>query len=321
MVAGGAGDLAPLLAELSGAHVAKYLKDEAEFNAIDVDELDPRNCDAALWHWIGRVWIHENPLPEGEALSQFDGSSLDTEFREYTKRRGMDYLGRGGLSLEECWATGQLRCSEPSVLFVEKHYAAGLPSHVARIELHSEQLVWLLADFCFRLNLSRPTFPVLVSDGSAGHTIAMAGLSGIGYRHPRGFTVRPNWFVFTDPWPARSLLAFEQNYAGAKAIEDISRPPAWVIAPEDLNRVIVGFVLTYRQVELMSDSLRSMETVSSYPQNRPLWSTFGLMIRLHNGYQGPISRLGAQGINHYETLRHKFNLPPADLCEKGSWPK
>jgi hypothetical protein len=318
MVPGGAGDLTPLLTKLCWG---KYVRDVAEFDSpLDIDKWDERNYKVAFWHWISKVWIHEHPLPleaqssleaKREALRKFDAASLEPTFREYVKNHGTDF-GRVGLDLEDGLVMNELRRSQPCVLVVERRCAANLGPHVSRIELHTEQILWLLADLCFRMEFSRPIFPVLVSDGFHGHVIGMGGLSGIRYKHPRGTVVGPDWFIFEDPWPARSVLAFEQNYGGAKAIEDVSRSPAWAISPEDLNRVIVGFVLTYDEVDKLADMFRSMSTVSS-GSVRPLWNTFGLMSRLHNGDKTQITRAGRQGLQYYSTLRQEFNLPSADI--------
>jgi hypothetical protein len=317
MVPGGAGDLTRLLTKLSWG---KYVKDIAEFDSpLDIDKLDERNRKATFWHWIAKVWIHEHPLPlqaqssleaKREALKKFDATSLEPMFWEYVRTRGTDF-GKVGLNLEEGWVMTELSRSQPCVLVVERRCAANLGPHVSRMELHTEQILWLLADLCFRMEFRRPMFPVLVSDGLHGHVIGMGGLSGICYKHPRGTIVGPDWFIFEDPWPARSLLAFEQNYGGAKAIEDVCRPPAWAISPEDLNRVIVGFVLTYDEVDKLADMFRSMSTVSSGAV-RPLWNTFDLMSRLHDGATKPITRAGRQGLQDYSALREEFNLPSAD---------
>ena len=318
MVRGGAGELTPLLTELCWE---KYVRDTAEFDgSADIDKLDKINYQALLMHWIAKVWLHGNPIPlearktldsTREVLRKFDATLLEPKFREYVRIHGRDFA-REGLNLEEGWVMNELGRSQPCVLIVERRYAANLGPHVSRMELHTEQVLWLLADLCFRMELSRPVFPVLVSDGFHGHVIKMGGLSGIRYKHPRGITVEQDWFVFEDPWPARSLLAFEQNYGGAKAIEDVSRPPAWVISPEDLNRVIVGFVLEYDVVDALGHMFRTMKTVSS-GSVRPLWKTFGLLSRLHEGNTKPIAKAGAQGLRYYASVRQRFNLPSADI--------
>jgi hypothetical protein len=312
MVRGGAGDLAPLLTVINWK---KYVNDSPQFGRHDsiesLDSLDRRNYMACFQHWVGRVWIHHNPMPTGEEIAHFDMMSLEAEFRSYVKLQGTEF-NKTALDLEECWATAQLRDAKPQVLFVEKHYAADLGPNVSRVELNSEQLVWLVAEICFRFHLNEPKLAVLVSDGYRGHTISVAGLSGIGYMHPRGIKVRPDWFVFADSYPSRSLLALEQNFGGAKAIEDVIRPPCWVVAPEDLNRVIVGFVLSFPEIEFLGDFFQCLRQIS-FENHSPLWSTFGFMLTLHDGYNGPAAKAGSANLLKYEELRKRFDLPSAIL--------
>lgn len=319
MVPGGAGELAPFLTWMCWE---KYVRDKPEFTPGDsLDELDHRSYQALLWHWIVSVWLLENPWPPREAfgnidslreaLGKFDSTLLEPAFRDQVRRYGREF-GRVGLNLEQCWAMSQLRRGEPCVLIVDRRYSANLAPNVSRMELNSEQLVWLLAELGFRREAERPNFPVLVSDGFHGHTISMGGLSGINYKHPRGISVGWDWFVFEDPWPARSLLAFEQNYGGAKAFEDVARPPAWVISPSDLNRVIVGFVLSYDEMAALGDMFQSMETVSKWGL-RPLWETFGSMNHFHDGNEKSIVRLGMRGLRSYECARKRFSLPSAAI--------
>jgi len=306
MVRGGAGKLAPLLSELCWE---KYVRDTAEFGQVtNLDELDERNYQALMWHWVARIWLQENPMPAREALGTFDGRLLEPQFREYVRVHGRDF-SQTGLDLEQCWALSELRGSAPYMLVVEPRFATDLGSNVSRIELDSEKLLWLLADLCFRIEMDRPIFPVLVSNGFHGHTILVGGLSGIGYKHPRGITVEADWFVFEDSWPARSLLALEQNYGGAKAIEDVSRPPAWVISPEDLNRVIVGFVVRNDWVEKLAPVFQSVQRAGVL--RPPLWHLLETTNLLHKGNDKPIARAANKGLQYYESARQRFNLPAA----------
>ena len=106
-----------------------------------------------------------------------------------------------------------------------------------------DQIVWLLGGICLKLEIVAPALNVLVTDGESGHTIVLSGLNGVDFQHPRGQPVRRGWFSFYDPWPARSLLALERHYDGVmNVLEDISRPPFWLISPEELSKVVVGFL-------------------------------------------------------------------------------
>jgi hypothetical protein len=254
----GAGALAPLLSRLSW----KYVTDSPKYDPFQIDLVDETVFRNALMLWVGRFWIHDNSMPTGDALRTFNMMSLAREFRDFVATNGDGFLNEG-LTLDECWGSAQLLHAQPVHMFVSKRFETELGKHVPAVFLHPQQLVWSLAAICLEFGFNRPTFPVLVTDGFDGHTIMMTGLSGIGYEHPRGQFVDGGWFSFHDPLPSRSFLALEQGFAGAGALEDVSRPPYWIISPDDLNKVVVGFALSKDRLNALRNVFMTLNAISA----------------------------------------------------------
>jgi hypothetical protein len=88
-------------------------------------------------------------------------------------------------------------------------------------------------------------------------------------------------------------------------------------SPEDLNKVIVGFVLNEDVLGSLQDSFASLNTVSSMrtPDGPPLWilpasdrmaHPFGLMLRLHDGFDTPRALAGTRGLAEFQVLQKQF---------------
>jgi hypothetical protein len=262
--------LRELLAHLSW----KYVTSDAHFPKFDYATVDDQELREDLAQWVGRVWCHEHGMPPDEDLAHFDLMALRGEFEAYVKTHGSATFERG-LSLEEIWAAQQLYSREPMILLLNNRYANQPLTHIPHKQLFdSDMLVWLLAALCIQFSIRNPSFNVLVSNQHFGHTVSLAGLNSVQFWHPRGIQIQPGWLSFHDPWPARSLLAPERNFAGVAAFEDITRPPYWLISPPDLDRVIVGFLLSpvmlsallpYFQLLDMEASIRRMSPGSRLP--------------------------------------------------------
>jgi hypothetical protein len=177
------------------------------------------------------------------ALRSFDIMSLAPQYRQYVATHGKSLFDRG-MSVEEIWASQQLYSAKPMVLILAETFASQPHARVdPKFITTSQSMVWLLAAMCMRFNVTSLGINVLVSDGRTGHTISLTGLNGVAFTHPRGTAVQAGWFSFHDSWPARSLLAPEHGYP-VMVLEDITRPPFWLIAPQDLDKIVVGFLIS-----------------------------------------------------------------------------
>ena len=265
-----AGELAPLLEALSW----KYTKADAVFAPYALPAQGDREALAEdIASWAGRVWIHRHPLPPPAELRDFDILSLEPEFRDYIDAHG-GTLFDSGLTLREIWASQQLYSAQPMVLFVARRYAnQRLESVEPKRVCDPADLVWLIGAMCTELDSRGPTLNVLVSDGRSGHTIMVAGLNGFSFVHPRGDTVGSGWFSFHDPWPARSLLAPERDFDRVRALEDIGRPPSWLISPADLDRVVAGFLLPVDVLPSLADVFATLDLVNAMHRGTslPTW--------------------------------------------------
>ena len=202
----------------------------------------------------------------------FDLWSLEEQFRAYFAAHGDSYEEKGGLSLEEVWASQQLHDAKPMLLVVASPYADQGFGRVEPLRVRdSDVLVWLVAAICMRIQLTEPYFNVLVTNGSSGHTIRIANLIGLKFEHPRGTCVTKDWFSFRDPWPARSLLAPERDY-GVNVVEDIGGPPLWLISPEDLQRIIVGFIISIDMLAGLLTIFREADRLKALRDSaKPIW--------------------------------------------------
>jgi hypothetical protein len=237
------------------------------------DDVDDRREELA--RWCALVWLPEHELPEGADLAAFDLFDLETEALAYLDTHGGESLNRG-LTLEEIWASQQLYWREPAGLLVTERFTEQPLSRVDdRLKIaDSQALVYLLAGMLVGPigGYEMTNVNILVTDGRSGHTIMLNGLNTVEYRHPRGDLVRAGWFSFHDPWPARSLLASERGY-GVNVLEDVARPPFWLISPDDLNRVIVGFVLSLSDLQRMATLFQMLDLAEAAHRfnGRPLW--------------------------------------------------
>jgi hypothetical protein len=255
----------------------KYVTPDATF-ALGED-LDRQKIDAphayrkSIADWAGRIWFHQNEMPTGADLRAFDLMTLEPEFRRWIARHGQGLFERG-MSVEEIWGSQQLYSAKPMTVILSDHYAdqatarLGKQKHIDR----SDSLVWLLATMLLRLQVTRPGINVLVTDGSTGHTISLSGLHGVPFQHPRGDLVRAGWFSFHDPWPARSLLAPERGF-GVRALEDVSRPPYWLISPDELDKIVVGFLIPVDTLSSLRGDLALLDfAIGLHKHNGlPLW--------------------------------------------------
>lgn len=255
----------------------KYVTPDATFPVRwDFDQQkidDPEEYRGNIAHWAGRVWFHQNEMPTGQDLRAFDLMTLEPEFRRWVARQGQGLFERG-LSVEEVWGSQQLYSAKPMIVFLSEEYAEQPTARIGDLKhvAPSDSLVWLLAIMLLRAQITFPAINVMVTDGSFGHTIALSGLHGVPFQHPRGDLVRAGWFSFHDPWPARSLLAPERGF-GVRALEDVSRPPFWLISPEELNEIIVGFLISVDMLPHMRQDFQLLDFASSLHKRnrRPLW--------------------------------------------------
>jgi hypothetical protein len=263
------------LREVLGALSWKFVTTDATFSGDYVYPEDEEGRREELARWCAAVWMHEHELPVGPDLAAFDLFDVEREARAYLDEHGDDALNRG-LTLEEIWGSQQLYWREPAALMISRRFSDQPLSRVGDLLMlgDSQALVFLLAGIFAGPSDGQEMLGVnvLVSDGRSGHTIVLNGLNTVEYQHPRGDLVRAGWFSFHDPWPARSLLAPEREY-GVNVLEDVARPPFWLISPEDLDRILVGFVLSVRDLQryaMLFQLLDLAETAQKY-HKRPLW--------------------------------------------------
>ncbi len=271
-------------------------------------------------HWAAIVWLANNKMPDAKSLANFRLEQLRDEYMSYLREKGTDIF-KTGLTIDECWGSAQLLYSKPATLFINFNYVNQIDNETPRIALNSQQLVWLAADLsCNSIHgpsgagsiYDFPGLPILVSDGRRGHTIGVRGLSGIRYVHPRGEAVTEGWLCFTDSWPARSLLAPERNFAGVRALEDISRPPAWLMSPKDLAKVIVGFVLPNDAMPMFANQFNLLNEISAlhnhetgpmycWPGNESA-EPFGVLLRQREVTTSRIAELGSTGYSRWTAM-------------------
>ena len=319
-----AGDnaLNSLLGELSW----KYIKQQAEFDSNrSVTDVPSDEMKGYIAGWAGRIWLHSNAMPAGATLRAFDIMSLESAFRDYIRTRGKDLFDQG-MTLEETWASQELYSAVPMATFVARRHADLLTARMEPTRIQDSQaIVWTLGAMCFELYrlLEGQGFNVLVTDGKIGHTIYIKGLNGIDFEHPRGVRVRAGWFSFHDPWPARSLLASDGNFSGVRVLEDVTRPPLWLISPEDLDKIIVGYLLPIDTMPLFLNIFRALDVVErahAGPVSGPLWidgvgpdpaQPFGLAFAMNKGV-APTTAEGLLGLGRVRLLMG--NLEGATEC-------
>jgi len=273
---GAAAPVTDPLATLLGKLSWKYVKPEAEFDTKrSFTDMPAEELKEYIAHWAGRVWFHANPMPTGPALREFDLMSLYPEYREYIRAHGPGIFEQG-MTLEEIWGSAQLFSAAPMVALATNEYADLLTPRIDPQGTHrSQSIVWFLGALSLHFPevLKGNGFNLLVTDGKIGHTIYIKGLNGAEYVHPRGPRVRAGWFSIHDPWPARSLLAPERRFKGVQLLEDISRPPLWLISPEDLDRIVTGFLLPIDVLPMLLDLFKSVDMAERLHAGTklPLW--------------------------------------------------
>ncbi len=299
--------LAPLLERLSW----KYVKSDPDWppNVIPADD------DIAKWkeeiaHWAGRVWCHVNEMPEGPELRAFDIMSLKEQCREYLEHEG-PMLSKRGLSIEEIWCSSQLHEAAPLMLLLNTRHAEAATERVnIKLLYNADALVWLLGAMCLQMELESPGINVLVTNGKSGHAIQISGMNGLDFKHPRGVDVRPGWFSLHDPWPAKSLLSPRHGYP-IQVLEDITRPPLWLVSPPDLGEIIVGFIIPVDALQTLACWFKSLDAMMRLQSEygTPLWhenpvdreALFPLMLSMTGGTTAS-SLAGYLGLGRYHLM-------------------
>jgi hypothetical protein len=261
---------------LGALDAEKYLVTKPRFVKPDYRDLEGDELKDAIAHWAGRVWFHEHGPVPAKHLANFDLWTLKDEFFRHLDEHG-DAIFDVGLTIEEGWASHELFDAEPMTLILSRRFADEPTAAIPRKRLaDSDVMVWLLGLICLRLRIRSIGFNALVTDGRTGHAIQLTGLNGLDYIHPRHDHIRPGWFSFHDRWPARSLLAADRDFVGVRVVEDVARPPYWLICPADLDRVIVGFLLSVRDLNVIKEALPMIDAVEFMRRrdagfHRPMW--------------------------------------------------
>jgi TPR repeat protein len=246
------------------AHGSRYARLDPLFPApgpVDLDSLSAEEFESDMRQWLATVWVPRNRVPHDEELADFDLRQLEPEFRrDYAAGAWREMLR--GATAEEIWISRQLGERQPFIWLVSRQQPQQPLDRVSRKRFFDAvDLVWLLGVACAQFRVVEPVLWVFTFDGETGHAIGIAGLNPFDYPHPSGVVARRGWFSFHDPWPARSLLAAGRNRAGVTAVEDYPRSPFWLIAPEDLARVLYGVLFPVHQWE------HSIEQVATFAQS------------------------------------------------------
>lgn len=226
-------------------------------------------------HWIGRVWMHDHAVPDPTQLSSFDILSLEKEYVAWVNRHGAS-LFNDGMAIEEIWVSQQLHDRRRYTVVVCERFKGELTPRIdQRRVLDAQALVWVLGAMCVdpRLTLTGG-FNVLAAHGETAHTISLRGMNDVAFDHPRGDVAVPEgWFTFHDPWPARSLLTKPGVEPWLTVLENIAMPPYWLISPEDLSKVAVGFLFPTENFDIVEDILAALEQLRANhrPRARPPW--------------------------------------------------
>ena len=263
-------DLARFLEFLS----PRFVKQDATFPPDDVPEPGSEEMRDLIAHWIGRVWMHEHPMPGPDQLPAFDILSLQDDCLAWLDRNG-GHLFEYGLTVEEIWVSQQLYQRQEFTLVLCDRFEGELTPLVSnRLMLDAQTLVWVLAAMCVdpRVPISRG-WNVLVAHGQTAHTVSLRGLNAIPFDHPNGDVEIPEgWFTFDDPWPARSLLT-RKGEPEITVLENIAMPPYWLISPEDLSKVVVGLLFPTRDFDIIEDMVSGLRQVGlgHGSRNRAPW--------------------------------------------------
>jgi hypothetical protein len=256
---------------------ARYVTAEAEFPPhLIPDRSDMAQMKEEIAHWAARVWFHSNEVPVGDELRRFDILSLEDQYREYMKSFGPALFERG-MTVDEVWASQSLYSAAPMLAILTETYSKLASVRVPdRLILPPDELVWLLTAICAGFPEEDNPINVLVTNGSSGHTIQLRDLNRVPFFHPRGMTIGAGWLSFHDPWPARSLLAPEQDYQITSVVENIAHPPFWLIAPEDFEKVVVGAVFPIDLLPKILLVLRSLDLMKQIREAEkwkgPFWT-------------------------------------------------
>jgi hypothetical protein len=281
----------------------------------------------AMAHWAGRVWFHAHEMPDLKALRSFDLKTVQRPFRKYVREHGESFLDIG-MTVEEIWASQQLYSAAPILVIISPRFADLLTPRIEPTRVHSSQaIVFTHAAMCFSTTAADGgSYPLLVTDGEIGHTIYIQGVNGITFEHPRGVEVQPGWLSFHDPWPARSLLAPERNFAGVQVLEDVTRPPRWLISPADLDKIVVGHLVPIDALRALHGIFVGLEAVieSHARSSQPLWldpyegdkyPMFRFLFEA-SGHVAPMTAEALMGLGRVSLLRK--DLETARNCFAGA---
>jgi hypothetical protein len=299
------------LEQLLGQLSWKYVRSDPEWTPY----MLPDDGDVAKWKddiaaWAGRIWCHANEMPEGPELRAFDLMSLKEQFREYIGREGPGLYKRG-MSLEEIWCSTQLYNAAPHVLLLNERFAQAATERIAiKRLLKADVLVWLIGMMCSQFEVRTPAIRVLVTNGRSGHTIVIAGMNGVAFEHPRGGRVKPGWFSLHDPWPARSLLSPAHGYP-IEVLEDITRPPLWLVSPADLSEIVVALMVDIDLLSHLLGFFKALDVMTPMFRDAgtPLWTEnpfdrnvlFSLTLALKSGVT-PTTVAGYVGLGRYQLM-------------------
>jgi len=194
-----------------------------------------------LARYITKVWIYENPLPDGaDDLQRFDSASCRGAMEAYEASGGTANQGVEGGSLFETWAGHQLfEKKRHSVLLSDA--ASTLPiDGVTRVSLLSPaELVAVLEDLLPVWNktssASESEAAALMNLGQGGHVIRL-----------RSRSPALDEIYYFDSWPGPSLLCDTNNKAGLRAQLAQQSPLRWSITRAEFEQAACALVVPTR---------------------------------------------------------------------------
>jgi hypothetical protein len=253
----------------------KFVLTQATFSPHQIPSSGSAEMKDDIAHWIGRVWMLDHPLPDRAHLSSFDILSLEKEYVAWIHQHGAS-LFDDGMAIEEIWFSQQLHDRKAYTVVVCDRFVKELTGRIDQSRvLDAQSLVWVLGAMCAHPLIDVSTgFNVLVAHGETAHTISLRGMNSIRFDHPRGDVEVPEgWLTFHDPWPARSLLTQSGVEPRITVLENIAMPPYWLISPEDLAKVAVGFLFPTEDFDIVEDMLVALTRwrVDPTSRERPPW--------------------------------------------------
>lgn len=213
---------------------------------VFLSTLDAYAFSREFHAWLTREWVHRGLAPvTEEEFRDFDRWSLISEFRRQYPTLDLAQIRRG-VTIEELWLTSQLELGPSMCLISDTHASEPLAKISRKQVVDPEHLVTSLQHW-----LARPgaVCGAFVSDGDAVQHVI----------YPHGIDNRTGAVRYEDPWPGRSLLCRENNAAGVAAIEDPTELGNWLLAPDDLRRVLVAVVMPMAEW----NALRVMDEVET----------------------------------------------------------